>query len=106
MKYTKHIVFLLFINLIIGFLFIFFGNFTRKLEITNNSILNNIEHYKEQLKINKIEFSFYNNPDYLKKLHDIYFSLEERNLESKIVSISNISNNTDYSLLLVNLKSD
>ena len=105
MKYTKQIVFLLFINLIIVFLSIFSGNLTRKLELTNNQIKLNIEKEKEQLLINKIEFSFYNNPDYLKKLHNIYFSLKEDNIEKKIVSLSNFTNIKDGNVVLINLKS-
>ena len=105
MKYAKHIVLFLLINLVIVFLTIFLGNLTRKLEINNNLIEINIKKEKEQLKINKIEYSFYNNPNYLKKLHSIYFSYEEEDLENKIVDISNISNLKNNKITLVNLKS-
>ena len=105
MKYKKHIVFFLFINLIIVFLSIFIGNLTRKIEVRNTIIEKDIQKYREQLKINKIEYSFHNNPDYLKKLHDIYFSLEEENIEKKIVSLSNISKFEDDNVVLINLKS-
>ena len=104
MKYSKQIVFLLFINLIIVFLSIFIGNLTRKTELINNQAQLDIQKQKEQLSINKIEFSFYNNPDYLKKLHNIYFSLEEDNIEKKIVSFYNISKINNDSFVLVNLK--
>ena len=80
------------------------GNLTRKLELTNNNIKKDIQKYEEQLSINKIEFSFYNNPDYLKKLHNIYFSFEEESLETKIISYSNISKINNNSLLFINLK--
>ena len=105
MKYAKHIVLFLLINLVIVFLTIFLGNLTRKLEINNNLIEINIKKEKEQLKINKIEYSFYNNPNYLKKLHSIYFSYEEEDLENKILDISNISNLKNNKITLVNLKS-
>ena len=105
MKYTKHIVFFLFINLVVVFLSIFTGNLTRKLELSNNEIKQNIERYNEQLLINKLEYSFYNNSDYIKKLHSIYFSLEEQGLEKKIVSFSNILNFDNESVMMVNLKS-
>ena len=104
MKYTKQIVFLLLINLVIVFLSIFTGNLTRKLELTNNSIKLSIEKKEEQLQINKIEFSFYNNSDYLKKLYDIYFAYEEDQIEKKIVSLSNISNIQNERLILANIK--
>jgi len=105
MKYAKHIVFFLFINLVIVFLTIFLGNLTRKLEISNNLKDQEIQKQKEQLKINKIEYSFYNNPNYLKKLYEIYFSYEEEDLDKKIVNLSNISNLKNNKIILVNLKS-
>ena len=104
MKYTKQIVFLFIINLIIVFLSIFTGNLTRKLELTNNQIKFNIEKEKEQLQINKIEFSFYNNLDYLKKLHNIYFSFEQDHPEKKIVSLSQVSDSNKDKFVLVNIK--
>ena len=104
MKYTKQIVFLLIINLIVVFLSIFTGNLTRKLELSNNQVKINIEKGKEQLQINKIEFSFYNNLDYLKKLHNIYFSFEEDHPEKKILSLSNISDSKKERFVLVNVK--
>ena len=105
MKYAKHIVFFLLINLIIVFSAIFLGNLTRKLEINNNLIEKKIQKEKDQLKVNKIEYSYYNNPNYLKKLHDIYFSYEEEDLQNKIVNFSNISNRKNNKIILVNLKS-
>ena len=105
MKYSKHIVFFLLINLVIVFLAIFIGNLTRKLEINNNVIIQNIQKEKEQLKVNKIEYSFYNNPNYLRKLHEIYFLYEEENIEKKIVNLSNISNLKNNEIILINLKS-
>ncbi len=105
MKYAKHIVFFLLINLIIVFLAIYLGNLTRKIEINNNVIKLNIQKQKNQLKVNKIEHSFYNNPNYLKKLHDIYFTYEEEELENKIVNLSNISILKENKIILINLKS-
>ena len=104
MKYSKHIVFLLLINLIVVFLSIFSGNLTRKLEVTNHQIKLNIEKEVEQLQINNIEFSFYNNSDYLKKLHNIYFSIDEAYPEKNILSLSNISDITKERVYLVNIK--
>ena len=105
MKYAKHIVFFLFINLIIVFLTIFLGNLTRKIEKNNKFTKQNIQIQKEQLKVNKIEYSFYNNPNYLRKLHEIYFLYEEENIEKKIVNLSNISNLKNNEIILINLKS-
>jgi len=106
MKYAKHIVFFLFINLIIVFLTIYLGNFTRKLELSNNVKWENIQKLEEQLKINKIEYAFYNNANYLKKLYGIYFSYEERSLEKKIVDIKNISNIQNNEIIFINMISE
>ena len=105
MKYKNQIIFLLFLNLIIVLISIFTGNLTRKLEITNSEIKQDIEKQKQQLNINTIELSLYNNSNYLKKLHNIYFSTEENFYEKKIVSLSDISNIKDESIILVNVKS-
>ena len=104
MKYSKHIVFLLLINLIVVFLSIFSGNLTRKLEIANLQIKLNIDKKIEQLQVNKIEFSFYNTTDYLRRLHNIYFSVDENYPEKNILSLSNISDISKERIFLVNLK--
>ena len=104
MKYSKQIVFLLLINLIVVFLSIFSGNITRKLEINNNQIKLSIDKEIEQLQVNKIEFSFYNNSDYLRRLHNIYFSIDENYPEKNILSLSNISDNTKERVFLVNIE--
>ena len=104
MKYSKQIVFLLFINLIVVFLSIFSGNLTRKIEVTNHQIKLNIEKETELLQVNKIEFSFYNNSNYLRKLHNIYFSVDETYPEKNILSLSNISDITKERVYLVNIK--
>ena len=104
MKYSKQIIFLLIINLAVVFLSIFSGNLTRKLEVTNHQIKLNIEKETEQLQVNKIEFSFYNNSDYLRRLHNIYFSIDENYPEKHILSLSNISDITKEKVYLVNIK--
>ena len=104
MKYSKQIIFLLLINLIVVFLSIFSGNLTRKLEVNNYQIKMNIEKEIEQLQVNKIEFSFYNNSDYLRKLHNIYFSVNESYPEKNILSLSNLSDTTKERVFLVNLE--
>ena len=85
---------------------IFLGNLTRKLELSNNATYENIQKLEEQLKINKIEYAFYNNSNYLKKLYSIYFPYEEIFLEKKIVNIKNISNIQDNEIILINLISE
>ncbi len=104
MKYSKHIVFLLLINLVVVFLSIFSGNLTRKLEMTNHQIKLSIEKEIQQLQVNKIEFAFYNNADYLRRLHNIYFSVEENYPEKNILSLTNISDITKERVFLVNIE--
>ena len=104
MRYSKQIVFLLLINLIVVFLSIFSGNLTRKLEIANNQIKFNIDKEIEQLQVNKIEFSFYNNSDYLRKLHNIYFSVDENYPEKNILLLSQILDTTKERVFLVNIE--
>ena len=104
MRYSKQIVFLLLINLIVVFLSIFCGNLTRKLEISNQQIKLNIDKEIEQLQVNKIEFSYYNNSNYMRKLHNIYFSVNEIYPEKNILSFSNISDITKERVFLVNIK--
>ena len=104
MKYSKQIIFLLLINLIVVFLSIFSANLTRKLEITNHLLKLNIENEIEQLQINKIELSYYSNTDYLRRLHNIYFSIDENYPEKNILSLSNISDITKERVYLVNIK--
>ena len=104
MRYSKQIIFLLLINLIVVFLSIFSGNLTRKLEIANNQLKLNIDKEIEQLQVNKIEFSFYNNTDYLRRLHNIYFSIDENYPEKNILSLSNISHIKKEKVFLVNIE--
>ena len=42
-------------------------NITRKLELVNNRIKIDIKKQEEQLSINKIEYTYYNNSDYFSK---------------------------------------
>ena len=86
------------------FLSIFSGNLTRQLEISNHQIKLNIEKEIEQLQVNKIEFSFYNNSDYLRRLHNIYFSVDENYPEKNILSLSKISDFTKEKVFLVNIE--
>ena len=105
MRYTKQIFFFVFINLLLVLLSIYFANYTRKLEITNNQLQKDILKEREQLKINSIEFSLYNNPKYLQTLHDIYFSREDISINKKILSLSSFLNTKNNNVLLTNLNS-
>ena len=92
------------INLIVVFFSILSGNLTRKLEIANSQLKLNIDKEIEQLQVNNIEFSFYNNTDYLRRLHSIYFSVDENYPEKNILSLSNKSDPTKERVFLVNIE--
>jgi hypothetical protein len=64
----------------------------------------NIEKEVEQLQVNKIEFSYYNNSDYLKRLHSIYFSVDEVYPAKNILSLSSMSDIRKERVFLVNVK--
>ena len=103
MRYKKHILFLIFLNLIIVFLSIFTGNLTRKLEVSNNELHKLINKEKNQLNINSLELTFYNNPTYLKKLHNIYFSNQNTEINNKIISFSNFAQKDKKKFVLINV---
>ena len=92
-------------NLIIVLTSIFVGNLTRKIELNNKQIKQNIINEKDQLIINRVEFSLHNNPNYLEKLHKIYFSIDENFSQNQIISFSEILNEKDNNFILVNIKS-
>ena len=92
MKYSKSIIIIMTINILIAFVLIYIGNQTRNLEISNSSLKHKIDEKEHAININQIEFSLHNDNKYLKKLFSIY----ETNLEKKellnIISLSEFSN--------------
>ena len=92
MKYSKSIIIIMTINVLIAFVLIYIGHQTRNLEISNSSLKHKIDEKEHAININQIEFSLYNDNKYLKKLFSIY----ETNLEKKellnIISLNEFSN--------------
>ena len=92
MKYSKSIIIIMTINILIAFVLIYIGHQTRNLEISNSSLKHKIDEKEHAININQIEFSLHNDNKYLKKLFSIY----ETNLEKKellnIISLSEFSN--------------
>ena len=91
-KYSKSIIVLMFINILIAFVLIFIGNKTRNLEISNLTLKNKIDEKEHTININQIEFSLHNDNKYLKKLFSIYDTDLENKELSNIVSLSEFSN--------------
>ena len=79
MKYSKSIIIIMTINILIAFVLIYIGHQTRNLEISNSSLKHKIDEKEHAININQIEFSLHNDNKYLKKLFSIY----ETNLEKK-----------------------
>ena len=87
MKYTKSIIALLFLNIILIFSMIFIANKTREIEKQNYNLKKNISKITDKIKINRIELLTHQNSSYLKKLYSIYFSELKKTDVPNIVSI-------------------
>ena len=93
MNYYHAIASLIFLNLLSVISLLNIGNLSRDIENKNfvlNKKINLIEH---QININEIEYNLYNNYEYLKKLHQIYFDDGEFNIFfNNRISFSNLQN--------------
>ena len=93
MNYYHTIASLIFLNLLSVISLLYIGNLSRDIENKNfvlNKKINLIEH---QININEIEYNLYNNYEYLKKLHQIYFDSEEFNIFfNNRISFNNLQN--------------
>tara|TARA_Y100000590_G_scaffold425270_1_gene533080 strand:- start:4428 stop:4748 length:321 start_codon:yes stop_codon:yes gene_type:complete len=74
MKYFTAITTLICLNIFSVVALLYFGNNSRTIEEENKFIQNKISHEIEQLKVNKIEFTLFNDYDYLIKMKKIYFN--------------------------------
>ena len=101
MKYSKQIIILMIVNIVMAFLLIFIGHQARNIEISNSILENKINKIKEQIDINKIEYTFHTNPEYLKKLYELYHQDIENFQESKIISYNEFLNKGKTNILLV-----
>ena len=80
------------INILFALVLIYVGHQTRNLEISNLSLKHKIDEKEHTININQIEFSLYNDNNYLKKLFSIYQADLEKKELSNIVSLSEFSN--------------
>ena len=70
------------INILIAFVLIYIGHQTRNLEISNLSLKHKIDQKKQEININQIEFSLYNDNNYLNPTLKIsFFSKFENSLK-------------------------
>ena len=104
MKYSKAIIPFFTLSILIIILLLCFANFTRKIEKENYSLKNHINFIKEQININEIELSIYNNYEYLLKMQKIYFEKDDnQNFENRI-SFNDYKNKDLKNLFNVGIK--
>ena len=85
---------------------VYLGNITRGIEKQNESLVLEIDKIKENIHINKIEFTFHKNNDYLKKLYQIYFNQQNHNENFNLISINNLSERNNFFYLVKDTKSN
>ena len=71
---------------------IFIANNTREIEKNNHNLKIKISKISENLKINKIELTTYQNSSYLKELYKLYFHESQNNNVPIIVKIEEFQN--------------
>ena len=104
MKYSKSIITVMFINIIIAFILIFVGHQTRNLEKINLNLAHKIGEKKQEININQIEFALHNDNKYLKKLFSLYKSDLNKTESSKIIRLSEFSSFDQKEILKVGFK--
>ena len=77
MRYFSAIFSLIILNILAVLSLLYLGNVSRNIEKQNYALEKKINFINDQISINEIEFSLYNNYEYLKKLHKIYFDFEK-----------------------------
>ena len=77
MRYLSAISSLVVLNILIVLSLLYFGNVTREIEKKNYTLDKKINFINDQININEIELSLYQNYEYIKKLQKIYFDSEQ-----------------------------
>ena len=81
---------------------IYIANITREIEKNNNKLKFDISKIFKDIKINKIELTTHQNSSYLKQLYYLYFfNIENKNV-ANIISIKQLSQNTNIKLVKIN----
>ena len=97
MKYYNTIISLFVLSIFLILLLLYFANITRKIEKKNYSLKKEINYIEDQLDINEIEYSLYNNYEYLVKLQKIYFNESINIKDNQRISFDNLKNkNIEY----------
>ena len=77
MRYFSAISSLAILNILTVLSLLYLGNASREIEKKNYILEKKINFINDQISINEIELSLYNNYEYLNKLHKIYFDFEQ-----------------------------
>ena len=104
MKYSKSIIIIMIINILIAFFLIYIGHQTRNLEISSSNLKHKIDQKEQAININQIEFSLHNDNKYLKKLFSIYDTDLDNKELSNILSLSEFSNLENKEIYKVGFK--
>ena len=74
-------------------LLLYISSLSRDLERNNLKLKKDITYIEEQININEIEYSLYNNYNYLKKLQKIYLDYDNIDFNNSRVSINDLKEN-------------
>ena len=97
MKYNRTIISLFVLNIVAIISLLYFANISRSIEKQNSDLKEKINYVEEQININEIEYSLYNNYNYLKILQNIYFEkVENINLNQRISFYELSENSLDF----------
>ncbi len=80
---------------------LYIANITRDIEKNNNKLKFEISKITTDIKINKIELTTHQNSSYLKKLYYLYFSNTTHNDVPDVLSIEQLSKNTNIKLVKI-----
>mgnify|MGYP006096819117 CR=1 FL=1 len=93
MKYLNSIFALIILNFFSVILLLYISSLSRDLERNNLKLKKDITYIEEQININEIEYSLYNNYNYLKKLQKIYLDYDNIDFNNSRVSINDLKEN-------------
>ena len=105
MKYYNTIISLFSLSFVSILLLLYLANLSKKLEVENTKLKKEINFIVDQININEIEYSLYNNYEYLTKLNEIYFNNNfTLNIPNKIIYIDEFDKKNFENIYKVSVK--